>query len=49
MANEKIDNIYLINAPAGSGKTTKIKSMIMSHIAQNPNDNIYILTEQLKS
>ncbi len=45
MANElKKDNIYLINSPAGSGKTTRIKSMIKEHIVNNPEDNILCIT-----
>lgn len=44
MVNEVVDNIYLVNAPAGSGKTTKIKSMILNHTIKNPNDNILCIT-----
>lgn len=44
MVNERIENIYLINAPAGSGKTTKIKSMLINHITSNPDDNILCIT-----
>jgi len=43
MAN-KIKNCFLINAPAGSGKTTQIKSMIQKHIIENPKDNILCIT-----
>lgn len=44
MVNERIENIYLINAPAGSGKTTKIKSMLINHITSSPDDNILCIT-----
>lgn len=40
----KVDNIYLVNAPAGSGKTTKIKSMIVKHKINSPIDNILCIT-----
>jgi len=43
MANE-VNNCFLINAPAGSGKTTQIKTMIRQFIAQNPKDNILCIT-----
>jgi DNA helicase II / ATP-dependent DNA helicase PcrA len=41
---EKSNNIFLVNAPAGSGKTTKIKAMLSKIIASNPNDNILCIT-----
>lgn len=46
MADEKrpVNNIYLINAPAGSGKTTKIKSMLLKMITNHPKDNILCIT-----
>ena len=44
MVNERIENVYLINAPAGSGKTTKIKSMLINHITSNPDNNILCIT-----
>jgi DNA helicase-2/ATP-dependent DNA helicase PcrA len=44
MVDAMIDNIYLVNAPAGSGKTTRIKSMIVNHIIEYPNDNILCIT-----
>ncbi|WP_297422220.1 UvrD-helicase domain-containing protein [Clostridium sp.] len=44
MVDGKIENVYLINAPAGSGKTTKIKSMLLEHITCNPRDNILCIT-----
>jgi len=39
MANE-VNNCFLVNAPAGSGKTTQIKAMIKQFITDNPKDNI---------
>lgn len=40
----KSKNIYLVNAPAGSGKTTKIKNMIRKYTIDNPKDNILCIT-----
>ena len=40
----KLNNCYLINAPAGSGKTTEIKSMVQRCIIDNPKDNILCIT-----
>ncbi|MBN1071332.1 ATP-dependent helicase [Clostridium botulinum] len=44
MANEIEENIYLVNAPAGSGKTTKIKAMLIEHTLSYPEDNILCIT-----
>ncbi|WP_143186258.1 UvrD-helicase domain-containing protein, partial [Paenibacillus sp. P3E] len=44
MAGTIVDNIYLVNAPAGSGKTTTIKTMIFHHTVENPADNILCIT-----
>ncbi|KEJ00170.1 hypothetical protein N494_03995 [Clostridium botulinum A2B7 92] len=44
MANEIEKNIYLVNAPAGSGKTTKIKAMLIEHTISYPEDNILCIT-----
>lgn len=44
MANEVEENIYLVNAPAGSGKTTKIKAMLIEHTLSYPEDNILCIT-----
>lgn len=44
MVDAVVENIYLVNAPAGSGKTTKIKSMIHEHTINYPNDNILCIT-----
>lgn len=37
-------NCFLVNAPAGSGKTTQIKAMMNSVIINNPKDNILCIT-----
>ena len=39
-----IKNCFIINAPAGSGKTTYIKTLVTAHIAEKPNDNILCIT-----
>lgn len=44
MVDAVIDNVFLVNAPAGSGKTTKIKSMIVDQLITNPKDNILCIT-----
>ena len=44
MADRMIENIYLVNAPAGSGKTTRIKSMVIKHLIESPKDNILCIT-----
>ncbi|MFE0506908.1 UvrD-helicase domain-containing protein [Peribacillus butanolivorans] len=44
MASEIMDNIFLVNAPAGSGKTTKIKSMIVNHKLEYPDNNMLCIT-----
>ena len=38
------DNIILINAPAGSGKTYRIKEEIRRYILENPKDKILCIT-----
>ena len=43
MADE-VKNCFLINAPAGSGKTTQIKSMVRKFMQENPRDNILCIT-----
>ena len=35
MADGVIENIFLVNAPAGSGKTTMVKKMIVDHTIYN--------------
>ena len=44
MANELENNMYLVNAPAGSGKTTWIRNKIESCLNENKNDNILCIT-----
>lgn len=44
MVDTIINNIYLVNAPAGSGKTTEIKRMVINHTIQSPKDNILCIT-----
>lgn len=43
MANG-IDNCFLINAPAGSGKTTYIKDMVRDIISAHAEDNVLCIT-----
>lgn len=38
------DNLFLVNAPAGSGKTTYIKKSVIEHSSSFPNDNILCIT-----
>lgn len=42
--NKKTENIFLINAPAGSGKTTRIKAMLSDITTSNPDDNMLCIT-----
>lgn len=44
MANEIEKNMYLVNAPAGSGKTTWIRKQVENHILKNENDNVLCIT-----
>lgn len=44
MVNDLNENIFLVNAPAGSGKTTEIRRMIDSHLREYPDDNILCIT-----
>lgn len=45
MANEiNNDNIILVNAPAGSGKTYRIKSEIRDYVIDNPTDKVLCIT-----
>lgn len=44
MSNEIDENILLVNAPAGSGKTYRIKSEIRNYIINNPTDKILCIT-----
>lgn len=34
MVDEISKNIYLVNAPAGSGKTTRIRKMVERHLRE---------------
>ena len=38
------NNIFLVNAPAGSGKTTEIRRRVENHLRENPDDNILCIT-----
>lgn len=44
MVNELDENIYLVNAPAGSGKTTWIRKEVEKHLLNNENDNVLCIT-----
>lgn len=44
MVNGVVQNIYLVNAPAGSGKTTWIRKEVENHLLHNPNDNVLCIT-----
>lgn len=44
MAERIIENIYLVNAPAGSGKTTSIRKMVRENLERKPKDNILCIT-----
>lgn len=44
MADGVVDNIFLVNAPAGSGKTTWIRQQVESYLIQNPKDNVLCIT-----
>lgn len=44
MVDKVNDNIFLVNAPAGSGKTTRIRSMLDSHLRKCPDDNVLCIT-----
>ena len=41
---KRFDNMFLINAPAGSGKTTYIENTIISLLAKYPNRKILSIT-----
>ena len=44
MANEIKENIFLVNAPAGSGKTTEIRRRVEEHLQTYREDNILCIT-----
>lgn len=41
---KKLNNMFLVNAPAGSGKTTYIENTIINLLAQYPNRRILSIT-----
>ena len=43
-AIRKYSNLHLINAPAGSGKTTCIRKQISEHLKDKPKDHILCIT-----
>lgn len=44
MVDEVVENVFLVNAPAGSGKTTWIKHQVENYLLNNPNDNVLCIT-----
>ena len=44
MVNEVENNMYLVNAPAGSGKTTWIRRQVENHLLHHETDNILCIT-----
>ncbi len=44
MVNEINENIFLVNAPAGSGKTTEIRRRVEEHLRLYKDDNILCIT-----
>lgn len=44
MADAIVENLFLVNAPAGSGKTTWIRKNVSKYLLQNPNDNVLCIT-----
>lgn len=41
---DEVENIYLVNAPAGSGKTTWIRKQVEKYLLENDDDNILCIT-----
>ena len=39
-----IENIYIVNAPAGSGKTTWIRKQVEKYLLENDGDNVLCIT-----
>lgn len=39
-----VENIFLVNAPAGSGKTTWIRKQVEKHLLENDDDNVLCIT-----
>ena len=44
MADAIVENLFLVNAPAGSGKTTWIRKNVRKYLLQNPNDNVLCIS-----
>ena len=44
MANGVADNLFLVNAPAGSGKTTWIRKRVEEYLVQYPRNNVLCIT-----
>ena len=44
MADAIVENLFLVNALAGSGKTTWIRKNVRKYLLQNPNDNVLCIT-----
>ena len=44
MAGAIVENLFLVNAPAGSGKTTWIRKNVRKYLLQNPTDNVLCIT-----
>lgn len=44
MADAVVENLFLVNAPAGSGKTTWIRKNVRKYLLQNPTDNVLCIT-----
>ena len=47
MADEVNENIFLVNAPAGSGKTTWIRQQVESYLLRIPRIIFYVLLIQI--
>ena len=44
MVDAIVENLFLVNAPEGSGKTTWIRKNVRKYLLQNPNDNVLCIT-----
>lgn len=44
MAQGQLENMYLVNAPAGSGKTTEIRRRVREQLISQPKDQILCIT-----
>lgn len=47
MADAIVENLFLVNAPAGSGKTTWIRKNVRKYLLQNPMITFYALLIQI--